>query len=211
MNYTDIVHLVNTDPVAQILIESPVAMRLGYVGLDGHPRTVPVAYLWNGKAFVFASPTTAYKVRAIAAHPQVSFSVDTYSAEVRDKVVARLGPTVSAYTPVVMLVRGTASIEVRPGVPDEHVQASWRMFADKSLAPGWEQQKRAHTTDMALITIIPTHVTLCDFVTRFPPPVEVNAPAHDPAHGANDSCSRTSRANSAVSSTTTGADRNRGY
>ncbi|MDI5939991.1 pyridoxamine 5'-phosphate oxidase family protein [Micromonospora sp. DH15] len=183
MDYAEIVHLVNTDPVAQILLESPVAMRLGYVGLDGHPRTVPVAYLWNGEAFQFASPTTAYKVRAIAAHPQVSFSVDTYSAEVRRKVAAQLGPTVSDYTPVVMLVRGTASIEVHPGVPDVHVKASWRMFADKSLAPGWEQQKRAHTTDMAVITIKPTHVTLCDFVTRFPPPVEINAPANDPAHG----------------------------
>lgn len=184
MDYAEIVHLVNTDPVAQTLLESPVAMRLGYVGLDGHPRTVPVAYLWNGKAFVFASPTTAYKVKAIAAHPQVSFSVDTYSAEVRRKVAAKLGADpVADYTPVVMLVRGTASIEVRPGVPDEHVEASWRMFADKGLAPGWESQKRAHTTDMVVVTIIPTHITLCDFVTRFPPPVEINAPAHNPAHG----------------------------
>jgi len=178
VDYPEIVHLVNTDPVAQTLLEAPVLMRLGYVGLDGHPRAVPVSYLWNGKAFVFASPTTAYKVRAIAAHPQVAFTVDTMAAEAREKVAATLGAPVADYTPLIMLGRGTASIEVRPGLPEEHIEASRRMIGDDEKMVEWERAKREHTRDMAVVTITPTHLTLCDFVTRFPPPVEINAPAH---------------------------------
>ncbi|KXK63418.1 pyridoxamine 5'-phosphate oxidase family protein [Micromonospora fluostatini] len=177
MDYPEIVHLMNTDPVAQTLVAAPVLMRLGYVGLDGHPRSVPVSYVWNGSAFVFASPTTAYKVRAIAAHPQVSFTVDTMAAGPREKAAALLGVPAPAYTPLIMLVRGTASIEVRQGLPEEHVAASRRMIGDDAMVE-WERAKRAHTTDMAVVTIVPTHVTLCDFITRFPPPVEINAPAH---------------------------------
>ncbi|GAB2701500.1 pyridoxamine 5'-phosphate oxidase family protein [Kitasatospora kifunensis] len=160
MDYLKIVHLVNTDPVIQTLLAAPIPMRLGYVGLDGHPRTLPVSYLWNGKAFVFATPPTAYKVKAIAAHPEVSFTVDT-----------------TDFTPLIMMVRGKASIEVKPGVPEEHIEASRRMVGEEKMAE-WERVKRESTDEMAVISIIPTHVTVCDFDTRFPPPVSVNARAH---------------------------------
>ncbi|WP_405096332.1 pyridoxamine 5'-phosphate oxidase family protein [Micromonospora sp. NBC_01412] len=177
MDYPELVRLVNTDPVVRTLLEAPILMRLGYVGLDGHPRSVPVAYVWNGRAFVFASPTTAYKVRAIAAHPQVSFTVDTMAAEPRAKAAAALGAPVADYTPLMMLVRGTASIEVEQGLPQVHIDASRRMIGEHNV-PEWERSKREHTREMALVTIVPTHVTVCDFITRFPPPAEVNAPAH---------------------------------
>ncbi|HEY0698671.1 MAG TPA: pyridoxamine 5'-phosphate oxidase family protein [Micromonospora sp.] len=180
MDYPEIVHLVNTDPVVQTLLEAPILMRLGYVGLDGHPRSVPVAYIWNGKAFVFATPTTAYKLRAIAAHPEVSFTVDTMGAAERAKVAAALGAPVADYTPLIMLVRGKASIEIRQGLPQEHVDASRRMIGEENVDE-WESHKREHTREMAVVSIIPTHVTICDFITRFPPPVEINAPAHGAA------------------------------
>ncbi|GHJ49303.1 hypothetical protein Cs7R123_66450 [Catellatospora sp. TT07R-123] len=177
MKYEQIVSLINTDPVAQTLLEAPVFMRLSYVGLDGHPRAVPVSYAWNGRAFVFASPTAAYKVRAIAAHPQVAFTVDTMSPEPRAKVIAQLGPPVADYTPLIMLVRGTATMELRQGLPWEHVEASRRMVGEASMKE-WEHHKREHTSDMTVVTIKPTHVTLCDFITRFPPPVGVNIATH---------------------------------
>ena len=178
MDYSEIVHLVNTDPVMQTLLAAPIPMRLGYVGLDGHPRSVPVAYLWNGKAFVFATPTTAYKVKAIAAHPEVAFTVDTAEAESRAKVSAQLGSTVADYTPLIVMVRGTASIAVEQGLPQDHIDASRRMVGDDEMMEEWERIKRESTSEMALITIIPTHVTVCDFITRFPPPTEVNANTH---------------------------------
>lgn len=178
MDYPKIVDLVNTDPVAQTLLEAPIPLRLGYVGLDGHPRSVPVSYLWNGKAFVFATPPETYKVRAIAAHPQVSFTIDTASDDARAKVVAALGPTVASYTPLIMLGRGVATIEVKPGVPAEHADASRRMVANDKEFAEWERVKQETTDEMAVITIIPSHIVLCDFITRFPPPSDFEALAH---------------------------------
>lgn len=157
MNYAEILHLMETDPVIRTLIEAPIPMRLGYVGLDGHPRAVPVSYIWNGKAFVFATPTGAYKVRALTAHPQVAFTVDT-----------------TTYTPLIMNVRGTASIEIRQGIPQEHIDASRRNIGDEAQMEEWMRVKRESTSEMAVITIVPTHVVVCDFVTRFPPPRAVN-------------------------------------
>jgi hypothetical protein len=156
VDYQEIVHLVNTDPVIKTLLEAPIPMRLGYLGLDGHPRTVPVVYLWNGKAFVFASRTMAYKVRAIAANPRVSFTVDT-----------------AGFPPLLMIVRGTASIEIKQGVPQEHVEAARRSVGADNMAD-WERSSRETTPEMAVITIIPTHIIVADYETRFPPPVEVN-------------------------------------
>ncbi|SCG66804.1 pyridoxamine 5'-phosphate oxidase family protein [Micromonospora halophytica] len=163
MDYPEIVHLLNTDPVVQTLLAAPIPMRLGYLGLDGHPRSVPVAYLWDGEAFVFATPTTAYKVKALRAHPRVAFTVDT-----------------TDFTPLIMLVRGTASVEIRRGIPREHIDASRRSVGEERM-PEWERVKRETTREMALVRIVPTHVTSCDFVTRFPPPAAINAPAHGAA------------------------------
>ena len=151
MDYAQIVELMNTDPVIQTLLDAPIPMRLAYVGLDGHPRSIPVVYLWNGKAFVFASPTGAYKVKAIAAHPEVAFTVDT-----------------TDYTPLIMMVRGTASMEIRQGIPQEYIDAARRIVRDEMKA--WERTVRRNMSEMAVITIVPTHVTVCDFDTRYPPP-----------------------------------------
>jgi len=178
MDYLDIQDLVNTDPVVQALLEAPLPLQLGYVGLDGHPRTVPVSYIWNGKALVFATPPFAYKVKAIEAHPQVSFTVNVADDEIRAKVAAQLGPTVASYTPLIMLGRGTATIEVKPGVPQEHVEASRRLVNDDAELREWERVKRAATDEMAVVTIKPTHLTVCDFITRFPPPAEHEKAAH---------------------------------
>src|SRR5699024_9625002 len=67
-----IVETMNTDPYVQQLLQAPIPARLAYTGLDGNPRVVPVAYLWDGAAFVVASPPDWYKVRAIAANPTVA-------------------------------------------------------------------------------------------------------------------------------------------
>ena len=177
MDHPELVHLVNTDPVARTLLAAAIPMRIAYVGLDGHPRSVPVAYLWNGEAFVFASPPTAYKVKAIAAHPEVAFTVDTASDDARARVAAELGPPVGDYTPLIMLGRGRASVQIRDGLPQEHVDASRRMVPAAEMAE-WERAKRAATSAMAVISVAPTHLTLCDFITRFPPPHAVGPAAY---------------------------------
>jgi pyridoxamine 5'-phosphate oxidase-like protein len=183
MSCQDITRLVNTDPVVQTLLQEPIPMRLAYVGLDGHPRTVPVNHLWNGTAFVFATPNAAYKVRAIAANPLVGFTLDVPAGrsglETREKVWALTGPPPPAFdfAPVAVHGRGTATVEITTRVPDEHIDASRRMIGDDRKWTEWANLRRQETSGMALITISPTHLVVFDFITRFPPPVEINVPA----------------------------------
>lgn len=73
-----------------------------------------------------------------------------------------------------MNVRGTASVEIRQGIPQEHIDASRRNIGDEAQMEEWMRVKRESTSEMAVITIVPTHVVVCDFVTRFPPPRTVN-------------------------------------
>lgn len=183
MGYPDIVHLVNTDPVIQTLLEEPIPMRLAYLGLDGHPRSVPINHLWNGEAFVFATPNVAYKVKAIAANPKVAFILDVGAGrpgvETRAKVSALIGPPPPAFdfAPISVHGRGTATVEITAGVPQEHIDASRRMIGDDKKWEEWARVRCAETSGMALIRIIPTHIVVADFVTRFPPPVQVNVTA----------------------------------
>jgi len=184
MDYSEIVRLVNTDPVAQILMAEPIPMRLAYLGLDGHPRTIPVHHLWDGTAFVFASPNAAYKVRSITANPRVAFTIDVGNGrpavEARAKVSAAIGPPPPAidYGPIAMHGRGTATVEITSGVPQEHIDASRRMVGDDAKWAAWARVRRAEKSGMALIRIVPTQLVVVDFVTRFPPPAAVNSAAH---------------------------------
>jgi nitroimidazol reductase NimA-like FMN-containing flavoprotein (pyridoxamine 5'-phosphate oxidase superfamily) len=105
VTYEEIVELMNNDPVVQKLVQAPIPARLAYVSKDGSPRVVPVSYLWNGKAFVFASPPDWPKIKALTANPKVALTIDT-----------------TDFPPNILLVRGEATIEfvagrVRRGVP----------------------------------------------------------------------------------------------
>jgi hypothetical protein len=183
MDYREIVNLVNTDPVIRTLLEEPIPMRIAYLGLDGHPRSVPVNHDWNGRAFVFATPNSAYKVKAIAANPKVGFTVDVGAGrpglETRAKVSALIGPPppIFDYAPMAMHGRGTAIVEITSGVPEEHIDASRRMIGDDEKWAEWARIRREETSGMALITINPTQIVVVDFVTRIPPPAKVNTAA----------------------------------
>jgi hypothetical protein len=182
MDYPEIVELVNTDPVIQTLLAEPIPMRLAYVGLDGCPRSVPVNHLWNGEAFVFATPNAAYKVRAITANPLVGFTLDIggpLARETRAKVSALIGPPPPAldFCPMSVHGRGTATVEFTPGVPEEHIEASRRMAGDDEKWAEWARVRRTETSGMSLVSIVPTQVVVIDFVTRFPPPTEITVPA----------------------------------
>jgi hypothetical protein len=73
--------------------------------------------------------------------------------------------------PHVLLVRGTAAVEIVDGVPDEFLEAS-----EKSLPrdqwPQFEAQMRSIYPQMARITIEPEWAKLLDFETRLPVAVE---------------------------------------
>src|SRR4051794_12026175 len=99
MRQEDVIHTLN-DPLAQELLHSPLLARLAYIGPDGSPRVIPIGYLWNGAQFVICTAPNAPKVRALARDPHVALTID-----------------IDTHPPHVLLVRGTASIEVVDGVP----------------------------------------------------------------------------------------------
>src|SRR5215212_1384869 len=101
MPYDDVIQVLN-DPLAQELLHSNIPARLAYTGRDGAPRAIPIAFDWTGTEFVICTPPHAPKVRALQANPKVALTIDT-----------------TTFPPHVLLVRGTASVEVVDGVPPE--------------------------------------------------------------------------------------------
>jgi uncharacterized protein YndB with AHSA1/START domain len=138
------------DPVAQALLHSPLVMRMAYTGTDGSPRVVPIGYLWNGTDFVVCTTPKAPKVRALRKDPRVALTIDTDSMP-----------------PHVLLVRGTASLEVVQGVPPEFLEASRKTVADAQWQ-GYEAQVRGLYKQMVRIAIRPTWAKVLDFETRIP-------------------------------------------
>ena len=96
----------------------------------------------------------APKVPALAAHPKVALTIDT-----------------DTWPPHVLLVRGTASVEVVDGIPPEYLEGA------RKLVPGqqwevFEAQVRGLYKQMARIAIVPSWAKLLDFQTRIPSPIE---------------------------------------
>ena len=83
------------DPLAQELMQSSIPARLAYLGPDGFPRAIPIGFHWNGSQFVLCTVPDAPKVSALKTNPKVALTVDT-----------------NAFPPHVLLVRGTAAIDV---------------------------------------------------------------------------------------------------
>jgi len=137
-------------PVAQELLHAAIPARLAYIGLDGNPRAVPIAFYWNGTDIVMATSPETPKTSALRVNPKVALTIDT-----------------ETQPPHVLLVRGTASVEVVDGVPDEYLAASGKLVPDDQWA-GFEAQVRVTYDRMAKITVTPTWAKVMDFETRAP-------------------------------------------
>ncbi|MGI5128045.1 pyridoxamine 5'-phosphate oxidase family protein [Pseudonocardia sp. CA-107938] len=147
---TDEIADILTSPYARQLLESKIPARIAYTGLDGFPRVVPVGYDWDGTHIRFASIMGSAKNAALQSNPQVAITIDTES-----------------YPPKVLLIRGTAQVEIVDGVPDVYVRASTRRLPEEERQP-WEEGVRALFDRMAVVTITPTWVRLLDFESTFP-------------------------------------------
>jgi|SRR5579884_1314812 len=143
-----------SDPLAQKLMQSRIPARLAYVGLDEFPRAIPIGFLWNDAQFVLATVPHAPKVPALRANPKVALTIDT-----------------ETFPPNVLLVRGTAAIDIVDGVAPEYLDA-----CRKSIGPeqwdAFEAGVRGMYKQMARIKITPVWAKLLDFETRFPTPIE---------------------------------------
>src|SRR5262245_42253650 len=98
---------VMNDPLEQELLTSKIPARLAYTGLDGFPRAIPIGFLWNGTRFVMASATNSPKMEALKANPKVALTIDT-----------------NDFPPHILLVRGTARVDIVDGVAPEFLEAS---------------------------------------------------------------------------------------
>jgi hypothetical protein len=138
------------DPIAQELLCSRIPARLAYVWPDGSPRVVPVWFHWNGREFVVATPPKAPKLKALAKNAKVALTIDD-----------------NTFPHKVLLVRGTAAVEMLDGIVPEYELAAQRYF-DETTARAWLTQLRGMISQMARITIQPEWVGILDFQSRFP-------------------------------------------
>ena len=153
MRHEDVVEVLN-DPVALELLGSGIPLRLAYNGLDGFPRVVPIGFLWNGAELVLSTVSYAPKVKALVANPKVALTIDTNEPPWR-----------------IVLVRGTASVEIVDGVPPEYLEAN-RKGAPPEQWDAFEAEVRALYKQMARIAVTPEWAKVIDFETRLPSPVE---------------------------------------
>jgi len=149
MRQEDVIRVLN-DPLARELLNSAIPARLAYTGSDGFPRVIPLAFLWNGAQFVIGTATNTPKVGALTANPKVALTIDT-----------------NTQPPHVLLVRGTASVEVVEGVAPEFLEATKR-YIEAQQWQAFEAQVHATYMQMARIAIVPEWAKLMDFETRLP-------------------------------------------
>jgi hypothetical protein len=142
-------------PISRELLSSSIPARLAYVGVDGEPRAIPIAFLWDGEHVVMATVPGSAKVRALRQHPKVAITTDTQDQ----------------WPPRVLLIRGTARIELVAGVPDVYVEASRKVTPAEQFET-WERGVRSLYDQMAVITVEPEWAKLLDFETTIPKAVE---------------------------------------
>ena len=142
------------DPIAQELLRSTIPARLAYVWHDGSPRVVPIWFHWNGEEFVFGTPPTAPKTKALRQNSKVALTIDT-----------------DAWPHRVLQIRGTAKVETVDGVVPEYAAAARRYFGEEQ-GQAWVEQMGKMFSQMARISVRPEWVGIMDFESRFPNAIE---------------------------------------
>jgi len=142
-------------PISQELLGRDLT-RLAYVGLDGTPRNIPIAFVWNGTEIVMCTIPVSQKVAALRANPAVALTIDT-----------------EIHPPRILLIRGRAELDHVDGIPEEYLEAntSYEMTAEQRVE--WEAEVRSLYVDgMVRIVVTPTWAKLIDFETTLPSAVE---------------------------------------
>jgi hypothetical protein len=153
MQHEHVIQVLN-NPLSQELLTSSIPARIAYNGRDGAPRAIPIAFHWNTQQFVVCTPPHAAKVAALEADPRVALTIDT-----------------NTFPPHVLLVRGTASVEIVDGVPQEYLEGSRKIVGAEGFG-AFEAQVRELYAQMARIVIVPEWAKLLDFETTLPRAVE---------------------------------------
>jgi len=134
-------------PAARRLLETATICHLAYNGPDGLPRAIPVGFLWTGTAVVICTATTAPKVRALAARPDVALTIDGGDTPAEAKSV---------------LIRGRATLETVDGIPPEYLTSATKAMEGAELA-GFESAVRQMYPQMVRITVEPAWARFFDY------------------------------------------------
>jgi hypothetical protein len=141
-------------PYSQQLLNGPEPARLAYTALDGDPRAIPIGFWTEGERVLMATVPKSAKVAALRKNPKVALTIDT-----------------GAFPPKVLLLRGTAEVELVEGVPDGYLQAGHKVMTDDQY-PEWEAGVKGLYDEMVVVTVTPTWAKLLDFETTIPKAVE---------------------------------------
>ena len=142
-------------PISQELLARDIT-RLAYVAKDGTPRTIPIAFTWNGSEIIMCTTKNAPKLPALRNNPTVALTIDT-----------------EVHPPKILLIRGRAELDFVDGIPDEDLRAtsSYEMTPEQRVE--WEAEVRSLYHDgMVRIVVTPTWAKLIDFETTLPSAVE---------------------------------------
>ncbi|MGX7679671.1 pyridoxamine 5'-phosphate oxidase family protein [Jatrophihabitans sp. DSM 45814] len=131
---------------AQELLATSMA-RLAYIGPDGTPRVIPIAFFWTGDQVVISTATTSPKVAALSVRPDVALTIDAGDTPGQARALS---------------IRGHASVEIVDGVPDEYLAGASKTM-DAEAAAHFEQNCREMYEQMARIAITPHWVRYYDF------------------------------------------------
>jgi len=151
---TDVIEVLNR-PYSRELLARDLT-RLAYVAKDGTPRTVPIAFAWNGTTIVMCTTKNAPKLHALSNNSMVALTIDT-----------------EVHPPKILLIRGRAELDYTDDIPAEYLEAnsSYEMTAEQRVE--WEAEIRSLYADgMVRIVVTPTWAKLIDFETTLPTAVE---------------------------------------
>jgi hypothetical protein len=143
--------------VARRLLSSTIPARMAYIATDGTPRVIATWFYWTGEELVMPTFVSAPHVRrpaarlgALRAHPEVAISIDTES-----------------FPPMVLSMRGRASLAEVAGVPAEYSLAARRYLGEQAAA-AYLAQIDEPGTRMVRIAVRPAWVGVLDFQQRLP-------------------------------------------
>ena len=153
MRATEVTEILNR-PLSREMLQRDLT-RLAYVAPDGTPRSIPIAFTWNGAEIVMCTPKNAPKLPALRANPMVALTIDT-----------------EVHPPTILLIRGRAELDEVEGIPEEFLtmNGSYRMTAEQRIE--WEAEVRSLYDGMVRIVVTPTWAKLIDFEETLPVAVE---------------------------------------
>jgi hypothetical protein len=129
------------------LLTSTSMAHLAYLGPDEAPRVIPIAFFWTGDEVVLSTASTAPKVGALLARPDVALSIDAGDTPEQARSLS---------------IRGRVSVEIVNGVTEEYL-AGARKTMDAEAAAQFEENCRQLYDQMARIAIIPRWARYYDF------------------------------------------------